>query len=302
MGTIASPVPAPASETNDRGAPPRNGHTVLGVDLKGAEIEADLGTPEGRATAIAEDDQAQRGSLQGLGACAGVAGMPDRAASLLVSINYFGTVELLEGLRPLLAAGTPSAAVAISSNSTTTQPGYSLELVDALLAGDEGAARELADRGKGGSVNAYPAVQDGGRPVGAPPRGDPRVGWQRHHPERRRSGNDRHPADRRGSQPTPMIEQRLEMFEGTIAVGRPGKPEEIAGLIAYLLGPEARFFCGSIIYCDGGTDACSGPTTGPPSGSPRAEPTPTAPVHRRGPGQCRPGPRRRQSSPVRRQS
>ena len=53
----------------------------------------------------------------------------------------------------------------------------------------------------------------------------------------------------------PMIKQGLEMFEGTIAVGRPGRPEEIAGLIAYLLGPEARFFCGSIVYCDGGTDA-----------------------------------------------
>ena len=23
----------------------------------------------------------------------------------------------------------------------------------------------------------------------------------------------------------------------------------------YLLGPEARFFCGSLLFCDGGTDA-----------------------------------------------
>ena len=53
----------------------------------------------------------------------------------------------------------------------------------------------------------------------------------------------------------PNIQAGLEMFEATIAVGRPGRPEEIAGLIAYLLGPEARFFCGSIIFCDGGTDA-----------------------------------------------
>ena len=29
-----------------------DGHTVIGVDLRGAEIEADLGTPEGRKSAI----------------------------------------------------------------------------------------------------------------------------------------------------------------------------------------------------------------------------------------------------------
>ena len=29
----------------------------------------------------------------------------------------------------------------------------------------------------------------------------------------------------------------------------------IAALIAFLLGPDAGFFCGSIVFCDGGTDA-----------------------------------------------
>ncbi len=45
------------------------------------------------------------------------------------------------------------------------------------------------------------------------------------------------------------------MFEQSIPVGRPGRPEEVAGFIAYLLGPEARFFCGSMLFIDGGTDA-----------------------------------------------
>ena len=35
--------------------------------------------------------------------------------------------------------------MAISSNSTTCQPGYPLELVDAFLAGDEDRARTLAE-------------------------------------------------------------------------------------------------------------------------------------------------------------
>ena len=231
-----------------------DGHTVIGVDLKGAEVEADLGTPEGRATAIAEVTDRSGGVLQGLVPCAGVAGMPDRAASLLVSVNYFGTVELLEGLRPLLAAGAPSAAVAISSNSTTTQPGYSLALVDALLEGDEAAAREVADSGKGGSLNAYPASKNAvakwvRRNAVTPEWGGSGITLNAVAP-----GMIATPMIDEG-RTDPMIKQGLEMFEGTIAVGRPGKPEEIAGLIAYLLGPEARFFCGSIVYCDGGTDA-----------------------------------------------
>ena len=40
-----------------------------------------------------------------------------------------------------------------------------------------------------------------------------------------------------------------------IPVGRPGRPEEIAALIEFLLGPDAAFFCGSVLFCDGGSDA-----------------------------------------------
>ena len=50
-----------------------------------------------------------------------------------------------------------------------------------------------------------------------------------------------------------MIGQFFDQFP--IPVGRPGDPDEIAAVIAFLLGPDARFFCGSIIYVDGGTDA-----------------------------------------------
>ena len=53
----------------------------------------------------------------------------------------------------------------------------------------------------------------------------------------------------------PSIRPGMEMFEATIAMGGAGAPEQIAGLLAFLLGPDARFFCGSVIFCDGGTDA-----------------------------------------------
>ena len=42
------------------------------------------------------------GVLDGLVTCAGLAGAPSRAGSLLASVNYFGSIELLEALRPAL--------------------------------------------------------------------------------------------------------------------------------------------------------------------------------------------------------
>ena len=236
------------------------GHTVIGVDLKGAEVTADLGTPDGRAEAIAQITERSGGVLHGFVPCAGISGLPGRPASLLVSVNYFGTVELLDALRPLLVAGAPSAAVAISSNSTTCQPGYSLELVEACLAGDEAAAREVADRGE--SVMAYLAtklaVARWVRTHAILP------GW---------AGSDvTLNAIAPGMIMTPMVQEGyddpeiragMEAFAASIPLGHGGRPEDIAGLLNYLLGPDARFFCGSVILCDGGTEATYRPLDWP---------------------------------------
>ena len=40
-----------------------------------------------------------------------------------------------------------------------------------------------------------------------------------------------------------------------IPVGEPGSAEEIGGFVAFLLSDQARFFCGSVLFQDGGTDA-----------------------------------------------
>lgn len=131
-----------------------NGDRVIGIDVKNAEIDADLGTAEGRAQAIERVGELSGGALDGLVTLAGLAGLPERPASLLISVNYFGTVEMLAGLRPLLARGNDPAAVAISSNSTTCQPGLDEALIASCLEGDEAATRALA--GEGESLTTYP--------------------------------------------------------------------------------------------------------------------------------------------------
>ncbi len=226
------------------------GDRVIGVDLRNADVEADLGTPAGRAAAIERVTELSGGALDGLVTLAGLAGLPERPASLLISVNYYGTVELLAGLRPLLANGTDPAAIAISSNSTTCQPGLDEDLIASCLEGDEEATRALA--GEGESLSTYPVTKTA-------------LSWwvrrQAPTPEWAGAGITLN-AVAPGAIETPLLQEgrdhpqvgpMIDAFKAPL--GRNGRPDEIASLLEYLLGPNGRFFCGSIVFCDGGMDA-----------------------------------------------
>jgi NAD(P)-dependent dehydrogenase (short-subunit alcohol dehydrogenase family) len=218
------------------------------VDKDETDIVADLATPAGRREAVEKAAALSGGALAGIVTCAGLAGTPDRAGSLVASVNYFGTVDVLDGLRPLLAPG--GAAVVISSNSTTVQPAIPADLVASCLDHDEELSARIADTHT--SLEAYPAAKLA------------LAHWVR----RNATGADwagsglRLNAIAPGMIDTPMVAgMRADPKAGPlldmlpIPVGRPGRPEEIAALVDLLLGPDGAFFCGSVLFCDGGSDA-----------------------------------------------
>lgn len=114
------------------------GVEVIGVDLRDADVCADLGTPDGRTLAV-EAVRERAGGVDVVVACAGIGG----ANPAVPSVNYFGVVDLLDGLRPLLAAGTDPRVALISSVSSVHPTDETL--VGACLAHDEAAARARSD-------------------------------------------------------------------------------------------------------------------------------------------------------------
>ena len=260
MGTIVITGSASGIGAATRRLAEARGEHVIGVDLRDAEVIADLSTSDGRQAALSEVLEACGGTLDGLVTSAGV-GPPFDPHGIL-AINWFGTEVFLTGLREALAASDGIAkVVAVSSNSTTTSPNVPDALVEACLELDQATGDAIID--DLGDM-AMPTAYAGSKLAVAR--------YVRRHapsPDWAGSGINMN-AIAPGATLTPLLQGGLddelygELIRGfPVPTGGFGTPEQIAAWIDAMLGPMADFMCGSVVFVDGGTDALVRPDAWP---------------------------------------
>ena len=224
------------------------GDTVIGVDLDGTDISADLTTHEGREHMVARVRELSGDTIDGIVANAGLA----RELPVTVGVNYFGAVATLEGLRPLLAGSDSPRAVATASMASLFPVDDTL--VEAMRAHDEpaalGRAQELIDAGTASTIygstkralaqwirrNAASADWAGaGIPLNAVAPGVMRTPMTAN------------------MMATPEAERQL-LETVPMPLNGVGTPETVAHLIGYLTSMENTHLCGQVVFIDGGSD------------------------------------------------
>lgn len=223
------------------------GNEVIGVDLQGSDVNADLSNDEGRqamADAVAEKSG---GKIDAIVAVAGVSVM----SPLSLKVNYFGMVATLELLRPLLAESEAPRAVAVSSMASF-QPSDP-EIIEACLTKTEAEVIELAE---GRSEEAQQLMYASSK--------NAFNRWMRQN-----AGSDEWAgagiplnAIGPGVVLTPMTtdlvgsEEGRELLEKMVPMPLNGymPAEACADLLVWLSSVENTHLCGQVIFIDGGSD------------------------------------------------
>ena len=228
----------------------QEGHRTLAVDIQEADIQADLASPTGRAAAVQAIREATSDGLDGLVTSAGLGShVPNN--TLITTVNYFGSIELIEGLRDHLAAHNASVLL-VSSNSAPmeTNPDF----VSSLLASDlDGACAQAED------MQGQPVYSGTKQAVTI---------WMRRNTATYAAQGIRMNAIGPGYTRTPLsaaVEEdptygdAIKQFIASIPVGRPGAPQDMADAASFLLSERAGFICGAMLFVDGGHDAMMRP-------------------------------------------
>lgn len=227
------------------------GEKVIGVDLKNAEVEADLSTQAGRVAAAAKINELSGGVVDAVIACAGISA----PRALTISVNYFGVVNLVEELLPALGKSEAPRVAVVSSMASLQQ--NSPEMVEAALAGDEAKAIEIADAlAEQGPQAGYAVYPSSKRALSR---------WVRRAsitPEFAGAGIALN-AVAPGTVLTPMTEglisdpEMLKVVDASVPMplNYHQKPESIAEVLIFLTSPANTHMAGQTIYVDGGADA-----------------------------------------------
>ncbi|HZG68454.1 MAG TPA: SDR family oxidoreductase [Herpetosiphonaceae bacterium] len=227
------------------------GNTVIGIDIRDADIVADLSTQEGRRDAAQQAVERSGGGIDAVIACAGLA-LP---IARTVSVNYFGMTELLDALAPALARALAPRAVVVSSMASL-MPNDSA-LVAAMLADDEAGAVDIAQRLVDAANGSEQLI------YGSTKRAICR--WVRRECVKPQWAGAGIPLNAVGPGivRTPMVAEMIATVEGRAALDQLVpmplnyylEPENVAYLLIWLASVENTHVTGQTIYIDGGSDA-----------------------------------------------
>ena len=226
------------------------GDTVIGVDLKGTDVNVDLTSSEGRAALVDQVREISGGTIDGILAIAGLA----HPIPATVGVNYFGMVSTLEGLRPLLAGSDAPRAAGVASMASLNP--VDDVLVDAMAAGDETAALARAEILAADESTGY-LIYGSTKKAFAQ--------WVRRQAPTDDWAGAGIPlnAIAPGVIVTPMTAPLLESEEGREQI-RAGVPMPLNGfaeaivparLLTWLVSEENSHLCGQVVFIDGGSDA-----------------------------------------------
>lgn len=226
------------------------GHAVIGVDLKGSDVDADLSTAEGRAAMVEAVTEKSGGTIDAIIAGAGLS-TPTVATA---KVNYYGAVGTLEGLRPLLVGSPAPRAVAIASMASLYPPDE--DLLHLFLDGAEEDALARAE------ALAAADPQSANMIYGTSKRA--LALWIRRHAAREQWAHAGIPlnAVAPGIIRTPMTKDLTATEEATksllemVPMPLNGIADAIvvARLMAWLTSEENTHLCGQVVFVDGGSD------------------------------------------------
>ncbi len=222
------------------------GHQVISVDIKEADIIADLSKAESRQLAV---NSIIEMSPEGIDGFIPVAGLGPTAADwrLILAVNFFAARYMTEQLKDHLAK-KQGRVVIVSSNSSSLS-GFDKDLVSAMLdENDEDKAKELIQHLDG--HNAY-----GGSKKAL-------TCWMRRRvPDFAKDGVCMN-AIAPGATMTPLLQEGLDDQKYGDAIrgfkgpaNRFAEPGEIADAILFLLSKQSAYICGAVLFADGGMDA-----------------------------------------------